>query len=115
MLKYHIRTIELASNAALIDFDSIPQIYDDLEVQISIRLTVTDQNFRIRFNGNSSGVYNERIISGNGSSAASFTRSNADAYNFIYSNVSSQTANTFSSHKLLVPNYTSSTSAKPNS
>lgn len=115
MLKYHIQTIELASNAAILDFDAIPQTYDDLELHVSIRLTVNDANFRIRFNRNSSGVYNERILYGSGSSPSSFARSNADAYNYIYSNKSSETANTFSSHKLLVSNYTSSTVAKSTS
>ena len=115
MLKYHIQTIELSSNAAVLDFDAIPQDYDDLELVISIRLTVNDANFRIRFNRNSSGVYNERILYGNGSSASSFGRSNADAYNYVYSVKSTETANTFSSHKLLVSNYTSSTAAKSTS
>jgi hypothetical protein len=109
-----IDRVELSGSAVSIDFTNIPQTYTDLQLVFSGRLGVNDANWRIGFNGVTTG-YTERVLVGNGSIAGSYGRTNGEAYNFIYLNTSAYTASTFSSVNLYVPNYASTTIQKTTS
>lgn len=98
-----------AGGAASIDFTSIAGTYTDLLVVWSTRDNVAgnQNNLQVTFNGTTSG-YSERILYGNGSSAASLSNSGAN-FSFVYSVGASATANTFSNGQMLIPNYAGST------
>jgi hypothetical protein len=100
-----------SGGAASIDFTSIPATYTDLVLKVSLRNNTT--GLRVRFNSDSGTNYSWRRLSGSGSAA--FSDSNTtygSPYNtFLYfsmQNTTSDTANTFSSGEMYVPNYTSS-------
>jgi hypothetical protein len=103
MLKYHIQTIEIGSGGAtVIDFTSIPQIYDDLEVVISSRGTGGDHyELQVTFNGSTSG-YSSRQLFGTGSSVSSSSPTNRQ---FGLTQGTGTTASIFASGKVLIPNY----------
>lgn len=97
-----------AGGASSIDFNSIPNTFDDLVIQVSIRAGAgTDYpGLELTFNSSGSG-YSFRNLFGNGSSASSFPVSLSAIRS---GNVpgSGQTANTFGSISVYVPNYRSS-------
>jgi hypothetical protein len=98
-----IATVTVGSGgAASIDFTSIPGTMTDLMVQFSGRGT---GDLKITFNGSSSG-YTRRHLYGQGSSAGS--SSGSDQY-VGRSVPSANTANTFSSVQIYIPNYAGST------
>ena len=101
-----IEHIEVGSGGqAEIEFTSIPATFTDLYVVMSLRSESTASNFGLKFNGSSSDFTN-RWMYGTGSSVASATAFG----NFLgVGDSTSQTANTFSSHTLYVPNYAGST------
>lgn len=116
-----LERIELNASAASVAFSNIPQTgYTDLKVVMSARSTAGGGTnwdpLCYRFNGSTSG-YSTRELYGNGSSAGSATNTTITSagaggtwgrlqdYGITTSN---QTANTFSSIELLIPNYTSS-------
>lgn len=116
-----LRRITLTASASSVTFDSIPQTgYTDLKLVMSLRSTAGGGTnwdpLCYRFNGSTSG-YSTRELYGNGSSAGSATNTTITSagaggtwgrlqdYGITTSN---QTANTFSSIELLIPNYTSS-------
>lgn len=104
MLKYHIQTVELSSAQTAIQFNSIPQSYDDLYVVWSTRyVSESTTKTSILFNGLSSN-FSYRLLQGDGSSAA--VGSNTLALGGI-NNGSNTTANTFSNNQMLVSNYRS--------
>ena len=104
MLKYHIQTVELASAQGAIQFNSIPQDYDDLYVVWSTRyVSEATTKTSILFN-NSSSNFSYRLLQGDGSAAAVGT--NTLALGGI-NNGSTTTANTFSNNQMLVSNYKS--------
>jgi hypothetical protein len=93
-----------SGGAATIDFTSIPSTYTDLCVKASIRLTGADDYFVIQFNSSSSS-YTIRVLEGSGSSVSSGSNT------ILYSRAtkSTQTASTFGSAEIYVPNYAGST------
>jgi hypothetical protein len=94
---------ELNASAASVTFANIPQTgYTDLKIVTSTRSTFTDTPVAVKFNSVTTG-YSWRRIYGSGSAASS--QSGSDNY-FMYQNISSQTANTFGSGELYIPNYT---------
>ena len=100
--------IELNATAASITFANIPQTgYTDLKIVMSARSDYAAQyNFcALTFNGSSTG-YSARYISGNGSSASSGT-GYTDKFR-IDTDGASNTANTFGSAEIYIPNYTAS-------
>ena len=106
-----LETIQLNQNAASVTFDNIPQTgYTDLVVKVSSRRdsSVGSGSFQIRLNGDSGSNYSARMGYGNGSSAGSFTDSGTSMYAGEIGN-STDTANTFPSTELYIPNYLSGT------
>lgn len=98
-----LRRITLSAPASSVTFDSIPQTgYTDLKIVTSTRGTSTDTPIAVKFNSVTTG-YSWKRVYGSGSGASS--QSGSDNY-FMYHATSSQTANTFGSGELYIPNYT---------
>jgi hypothetical protein len=101
----------LSSAAASVTFSSIPSTYTDLKLVASVRDAASTSNNgynRLTFNGTSTG-YSERFVYGNGSSAGSST--GGSSYLSLSGNSidsAGNTANTFSSFEVYIPNYASS-------
>jgi hypothetical protein len=100
-----------SGGAASMDFTSIPATYTDLMVKISARgnrnnsgsLTVS-----LRFNSDSGANYSNRRVYGDGTTAASDSGS-GDTYGTAgYVSKTYDTANTFGSCEIYVPNYAGS-------
>ena len=98
-----IEHIEVGSGgAASITFSSIPDTYTDLVVKISARST--SDAFQVKFNASTTN-FTGRLLQGDGSSVASFSRTD----NFVgYINSTSATASTFGNAEISIPNYASS-------
>ena len=99
-----------SGGASTVTFSSIPQTYTDLKIVASLRgdFSIAGEAILISFNGtststNHSGIY----LQGNGASAGSGSLANYAAN--IEGTIN--TANTFASNEIYIPNYTS-TSAK---
>jgi hypothetical protein len=93
-----------SGGASTIVFSSIPQIYTDLKVVVSLRSSTSGNQILISLNGSTSSFAN-LYLSGDGTSAASGTLAR-------YSGVStytSETASVFSNGEIYFPNYTGST------
>ena len=98
-------TVDSPSGASSIVFLSIPQTYTDLKLVLSGRATIADNAVQGAFNGSTSNFSN-RILFGNGASAASNTPANNTV---MYQNFSTETASVFANSELYIPNYTGST------
>jgi len=100
-----IATVTLSSGgAASIDFTSIPQIYTDLVLKISGRLSTNDNYYSMKINGSLVNFSNRSLL-GNGSTAGS--ENWVDNYNIIAERADS-TANTFGNAEVYIPNYAGS-------
>jgi len=98
-----------AAGASSVTFSGIPQTgYTDLVVKASIRDSGSS-DVRLRFNGNTSSIYTERRLYGNGASTGSDTITQTSMYFGSMSVPTTFTANTFSNMEIYIPNYTSST------
>lgn len=102
-----------AAGASSISFSGIPQTgYTDLVVKYTARSTAPDSggstpiDVRLTFNGSSSG-YSERMLYGTGSAAASAATSGSFLNWAGTQTNASQTASTFASSEIYIPNYTS--------
>jgi hypothetical protein len=100
-----IQTVTVGSGgAAAIEFNSIAATFTDLKLVVSVRSAGATQNMGIKING-STANFSSRALFGDGSTATSST----SFPNWIgVSSGTNQTANTFSSHEVYFPNYTSS-------
>lgn len=95
-----------SGGASTIDFTSIPNTYTDLCLKVSARKTTTGgSNLQMQFNGSTSG-YLQRTLIGNGSTVASYNDNSE--IGFMYVTTSSETANTFNSTDIYLPNYAGS-------
>jgi hypothetical protein len=92
-------------SATGITFNNIPQNFTDLKLVVSLRTVSSNVDaLGLFFNGNYSGYTRTQLI-GDGSSASS----NRSAYRDVGAfNSSANTANTFASFDIYIPNYTSS-------
>jgi hypothetical protein len=109
---YKIASNDLTATASTVTFSSIPQGYTDLKIVVSVRSTANGgQNMNLTFNSTTSG-YSDKILSGNGSAASSFTSGNTSRGGSCVMPGADFTANTFNSGEVYIPNYTGST-AKP--
>ena len=104
-----------SGGVASITFNSIPQTFTDLKVVVSCRVDVsgTRMNVNLRFNGSSSSIYSNTVVSGGGSSASSgrnYTGNTQIYLNEVNGNTS--TANTFSNFEIYVPNYANTSTYK---
>jgi hypothetical protein len=100
----------LGSDAANVEFTSIPSTYDDLFLVATARTSrsAANENLKMTVNGSGSG-YSERLLYGDGSSAASASRSAQSSLIYIYAAGNTQTSNTFGSVEIYIPNYAGST------
>ena len=105
-----IETVTVGSGgAANIEFTNIPQTYTDLVLVSSTRSSSGTVNFRVSFNGSTTG-YSSKLLYGNGSSAASENNAVTTAIDYSnYANASTETASTFSNNQVYIPNYAGST------
>ena len=89
------------------DFTSIPATYTDLCVKVSVRTNSTGagNGFNISLNGSSSS-FTRRVVYGTGSSALGASASD-NAIGQVDGNT--ETASTFSSTDIYIPNYAGST------
>lgn len=104
-----------SGGAASISFTSIPSTYTDLLLKVSGRSDRAVFSFcymRMRFNSSTSN-YTYKILQGDGSTASSLDQSNAGLFsNGLLVGGTSQsnnTASTFSSTEVYIPNYAGST------
>lgn len=96
-----------AGGAASIDFTSIPSTYTDLCVKLSTRLNGAAATVRTSFNGSASG-YSERMLYTNASTGP-FSASRSGTYvEWMYSDGTNNTANTFNNADVYIPNYAGS-------
>jgi hypothetical protein len=105
-----------AGGAATIDFTSIVSTFTDLCLKVSLRGAGTSGNqeyLLLRFNNDSGSNYTSRGLAGGGGAIGSGTRSaqtelwcSTSSYG---ANNANDTANTFSSGELYIPNYLGST------
>lgn len=109
-----ISTVTVGSGgASSIVFSSIPQNYTDLIILLSGRESTGNNWFTMIFNGDTSSSYTEKDIYSTGTASGSRTyTSRANIYN-DYLDASPNTANTFSSIQIYIPNYSSNTAYKP--
>jgi hypothetical protein len=99
----------LSTTAASVTFSAIPSTYTDLVLRISARTdrVTSGTNCKILVN-NASNDGSYTYMYGNGASAGS--GSNSSTYNFMgLMNGANQTANTFNSAEVYIPNYAGST------
>lgn len=74
-----IATTTLGSAGNAITFSSIPSTYTDLRVIIVGSNVTFAQGWTMRFNGSATANYGTTLLTGNGSTAASYSQSNATA------------------------------------
>ena len=101
----------LTSSAASVSFTSIPADYTDLVVRMSMRLSnaANQEYVQFRLNGNSSSLYSDTWIRGDGASATSGR--DQDTYAWLEQTpAANATANTFGSTEIYIPSYLASQS-----
>jgi hypothetical protein len=101
-----------SGGAANIEFTSIPATYTDLLLKLSGRSSRSGapaEEFLLTFNNNTSSIYTERHLRGNGSTAAiSQTFSSSTSISQIGQSGAAATASTFASWDIYIPNYAGS-------
>jgi hypothetical protein len=98
---------ELTSAAASITFSSIPATFTDLVLVISGRTTGTNYSINATINGSTSN-YTYRTLEGSGSTNTSFTQATGPERFIGSQSFSTNTASTFGSSSIYIPNYRSS-------
>lgn len=101
-----IASSTVASPTNMVTFSSIPSTYTDLVLRLSVRSTTGTAPAYFLFNTDTftSTGYNFTALIGNGTTATSQVVGNFGA-GLYYQNVNTQTANTFSSVEIYIPNY----------
>jgi hypothetical protein len=92
-----------SGGSASVTFSSIPQTYTDLVLKASINVDAGGP--KLRFNGDTGSNYSEKLLYGNGSSAASAS-STGTFFEWALQGIN--IANMFTSNDIYIPNYTSS-------
>jgi len=100
----------LDSNTSTVTFSLIPDTYTDLVLLASLRCSATDsQGVLCRLNSDTGNNYHFRsVYVGSGSAKGSYTSRNASSVTFGSAQNTNAPSNTFSSHRLYIPRYTSS-------
>ena len=94
----------LSSSAASVTFSAIPSTYTDLVLRCSTRSD--DPSIFLRFNGSTT-TYSTTELAGDGSSPYSLRNTAGTGYIYVGdSDGSADTANTFGSFEIYIPNYT---------
>ena len=106
---FKIASTTVESPVTTVTFSSIPSGYTDLKLVASMRNSDSGGSIaRLQFNGDTAANYTTRTVSGNGATTASYAAS-AQAYiTYMAISCSSDTANTFGSTEVYIPNYTGS-------
>jgi hypothetical protein len=91
-----------SGGAATISFTSIPATYTDLVIKFSGNSSA--QTPRIRFNNLSSSIYSERLLYGQGASAAGASNASATYFDWVALCVNNG-ANFFGNSEFYIPNY----------
>jgi hypothetical protein len=100
----------ITSTTASYAFTSIPSTFTDLVVKISARTDATNPDFMWRINGNTSSIYSDTQIEGDGTSAYSLLDSAIDKFRMQHiGQGSAATSNTFGNYELYFPNYAGAT------
>jgi hypothetical protein len=111
MLKYHIKTVELATAQAFVQFDSIPQDYSDLVVLMSARSSQSSRStaITVAFNYDNSSSYSFKKLIGYDSSQVYGGSGSGTPAQVPEIDVTgnSATANTFGNTSFYISNYTS--------
>jgi hypothetical protein len=99
-----------SGGAANITFSSIPATFTDLVILVSARTTGASYAINATING-STADYTYRALEGDGSGAQSFTQATSGAPPRLIASQSrtGDTANTFGSAQIYIPNYRGST------
>ena len=99
-----------SGGSAVITFLSIPSTFTDLCVKLSLRGADTGSYdvARMYFNGNQSISYSWKFIRGNGAAASSSSGSSTTGVFIGLVDCTGNTASTFSSQEVYIPNYLSS-------
>jgi hypothetical protein len=109
-----IQAQTLASSATNVTFSSIPAIYTDLVLQMSIRDTNTGAligSTTTTFNSDTTTLYSVTNLFGDGASTTSTRQSSVASWSSNYNGSNAGvTTNTFTSTEIYIPNYTSTTS-----
>jgi hypothetical protein len=99
----------LTSTTSSITFSAIPSTFTDLVVRISARgsNSAVGTQLGVRYNNNTSTIYSNTYLTGNGAAASStnLSANNGDEVNNGTSGNSS-TSNTFGLTEIYIPNYT---------
>ncbi len=102
----------LSSSASQVVFASIPQEYKHLQVRWTAKNTSTGAGIVIRVNDNTSAVYAQHDLYGNGSTIASVGVGSINNITLSYAQSSSTTANGFSAGMMDLLDYTSTNKNK---
>ena len=105
----------LTTTAASVTFSSIPATYTDLVLRFSARsnaATVTDALGDIRINSDTTSLYSNTTVYGDGVSAASNRTTSGTKIECFTVSAAGATSNTFGSVELYLPNYTSTSQNK---
>jgi hypothetical protein len=100
-----------SGGAANMEFTSIPATYTDLLLKLSGRSSRSGapaEEFLLTFNNNTSAIYTERHLRGNGAAVISQTFSGYTSITQIGQSGAGATANTFASWDIYIPNYAGS-------
>jgi hypothetical protein len=105
----------LTATTQQLTFSSIPQTFTDLVLRMSYRVTTAGlfgSNPAIRFNSDATSNYSYANVNGDGSTASSSRESAINALYMQSSDSAGNTADTFTSTEVYIPNYTG-TANKP--
>jgi hypothetical protein len=92
-----------AGGAATVTFNSIPQTFTDLKVVASMRDTGGGPHIVLAFNGSGANFSNTLLL---GDGASTYSQRRTDAIFTFTNDGSGNTANTFASLDMYLPNYT---------
>ena len=96
----------LGGSTSSLTFSSIPSTYTDLKIVASVRSAKSDTTDYVYFTFSGSSSYaNTKVLYGSGSAAGSFNWSTASGITGGIINAASNTASTFTSMDLYIPNY----------
>ena len=101
-----ISSITLGSAAATMEFTSIPATYTDLIVKLSTQGTAATP--RVRFNNVTSAIYSEKLLYGQGGTAASAIATTDTWFEWIALSNYGGASDFFANSEFYIPNYAGS-------
>lgn len=103
-----IASNSLTTTATSVTFSSIPSTYTDLIIKLSARKDNTNTLFYVRFNGDSSTLYSETSLIGDGGGGETSSGTSGVAQWNPRIALSNESSDTFSNSEMFIPNYTAS-------